>query len=177
MGRIEKEVLKFIDLFISENKKSERNFKINLQKLIEKLSLLLNQLQDSDISEDTILINTDGSSKGNPGPARIGIIMKNTHNNVILKEQKDIGISTNNQAEYAAVIEALKICIDKGYKKIILRSDSEVIINQINNKFKVNNTLLKELYTKVKELEDKFDSIKFVHVKREDNKEADLLSQ
>lgn len=179
MGKLKEEVFSIIQNFITNNKnKDEKVFISNLQKLINSLSLLKNKnLAFGPITEDMVIINTDGSSQGNPGKARIGIQIKDHLNNILLKEAKDIGIRTNNQAEYIAVIEALKIALNKEYKKAILYSDSEVIINQINNVYKTKNPKLKELYFQVKELEKKFVFIKFIHIKRDKNKEADILSR
>ncbi len=178
MGIIKDKVNKEIKTFIADNNNSnEKAFAANLSGLIKKLNFFLNQEIDNTITEDTIIIHTDGSSKGNPGEAKIGVIIKDASGQILHKIQKEIGISTNNQSEYTAVIEALRFALDKGYKKIILRSDSELIINQINNVYKISNTVLNTLYKEVKELEKRLDFIKFIHVRREFNKEADLLSR
>ncbi|MBU1075906.1 MAG: ribonuclease HI family protein, partial [Spirochaetes bacterium] len=167
-----------INSFITENKNVDlKLFTLNLQHLNDKLSFFLNKNNDNDITPDTVLINTDGSSKGNPGYAKIGIIIKGASGKVLLKEQKEIGIKTNNQAEYIAVIEALKIALEKKYERILLFSDSELIINQINNSYKIKNDILRDLYNNVKILEKRFKFIKFNHISREFNKEADLLSR
>ena len=145
MGKLKQEVFTLIQNFITENKnKKDKVLITNLQKLINSLTLLLNQNLDIPITEDMVIIHTDGSSQGNPGKAGIGIQIKDHLNNIILKESRDIGIRTNNQAEYIGVIEALKIAQNKKFKKVILYSDSEVIIKQINNEYKIKNPELKK---------------------------------
>jgi len=178
MGKLSNEVFNLIKNFITKNKNKEQKlFILNLQNLIKSLTIILNKNLDIPITEDTVIINTDGSSQGNPGKARIGIQIKNHLNKILLKKSKNIGMKTNNQAEYIAIIEALKIAVDKKYQKVILYSDSEVIIKQINNIYKVKNLELRKLYNYVKELESYFESIKFIHIKREKNKTADILSK
>ncbi len=177
MGKLKEEVFNSIQSFITNNKnKDNKVFISNLQRLVNSLFILLNKNLDIPVTEDMVIINTDGSSQGNPGKARIGIQIKDYLNNIILKESQDIGIRTNNQAEYMAVIEALKIALNKKFKKAVLYSDSEVIIKQINNLYKIKNPELKKLYLKAKELEKQFTFIKFIHIKRDKNKEADILS-
>lgn len=178
MGQLKEEALNLLLSFISTNQKVENKvFFSRLQELVKDLTILQNQNSDHIISEGTIIVNTDGSSRGNPGKAGIGIQIKDHLNNIILRDSRKIGIKTNNQAEYTAVIEALKICREKGYKKVLLYSDSELIIKQINNEYRIKNPELKILNREVKELEKGFESIKFIHVKREKNKEADRLSR
>ena len=178
MGKLKEEVFNLIQNFITENKNIDKNiFLENLQKLNNSLTIFLNQNLNIPITEEMVIINTDGSSRGNPGEAGIGIQIKDHLNNIILKKSKDIGIRTNNQAEYIAIIEALKISLDKSFKKVILYSDSEVVIKQINNQYKIKNAELKKLYNEIKELENQFEYIKFIHVKRERNKGADILSR
>ena len=178
MGKLKENVLSLIKNFISSNKNKDNGiFTGNLQELINSLTIILNQNSNISITEDMVIIHTDGSSAGNPGKARIGILIKDHLNNIILKKSKDIGIKTNNQSEYSAVIEALKISRGKKFKKIILYSDSQVVINQINNLYKIKNPELKKLYYKVKELEKYFKHIKFIHISRKKNKIADVLSR
>lgn len=178
MGKLKKEIFQVIDFFVAENKNIDtKQFIGNLQKLINQLTLFINKNYDINITEDTVVINTDGSSRGNPGEAKIGIVIKNSSGNVLLKEQKEIGVYTNNQSEYHAAIESLRISLVKKFKKVVLFSDSEVMIKQINNEYKVNNPQLKKLYNEIKTLEKQFEFIKFIHIKREKNKEADRLSR
>lgn len=178
MGKLKEDVFNLIKNFSAENKNKDRKVFIhNLQELINTLTLILNKNFDIPITKDMIIIHTDASSMGNPGKSGIGILIKDHLNNIILKESRDIGIRTNNQAEYIAIAEALKISLEKKFKQVILYSDSEVVIKQINGIYRVKDAALKMLYEEIKSLESRFDTIKFIHIRREKNKEADILSR
>lgn len=124
------------------------------------------------MSKNKIEIYTDGGSRGNPGPSAAGFTVNG------IGYGKFLGINTNNFAEYTAVILALKkaIEISEGKSKQVdvdLKSDSLLLINQLNGKFKVKALNLKPLFAEVCELRSEFKSVKFTHVYREKNKEAD----
>jgi ribonuclease HI len=118
----------------------------------------------------------DGCSKGNPGSAGIGA--------VIYKEGVEIWASckyignkkTNNESEYLALIFGLESAIENNIKSISVCGDSLLVINQINNIYKVKNQNLHELYERVVGLKSKFDYIDFNHVLRKYNKRADYLA-
>lgn len=119
-------------------------------------------------------VNIDGASRGNPGLSAIGIVVKSGEN--ILKEYgKVIGIKTNNQAEYEALKKALEICegLDN---EINILSDSELLINQRNLKYKVRNQELKMITREISNLEKKFDKITYRHIPRKKNSKADHLA-
>lgn len=118
---------------------------------------------------------TDGGSRGNPGPAAYGFVVKNGQE--IIKEGFDtIGVATNNVAEYTAVIEALKF-LSNSFKNQNLDFfiDSELVVSQLNGKFKIKNAAIRDLIVKVKELENIFKKITYTHIPREKNREADAL--
>lgn len=125
---------------------------------------------------DEIEIYIDGAAQKNPGPAGIGIIFKVTDDNICFKLSKFIGICTNNQAEYIALIESLKEAIKRNFKKVIIYSDSELVVNQLNEKYKVKNSILYRYYKEAKELMQEFDFIEIKTIKRWDNREADILA-
>ncbi|MCX7832021.1 MAG: 6-carboxytetrahydropterin synthase QueD [Actinobacteria bacterium] len=122
-----------------------------------------------------VIVYTDGASRGNPGPAAIGGVILTEDMQVLEKFSEIIGQATNNQAEYQAVIEALNRA--KKYKpdEVEIRTDSELIVRQISGQYKVNSETLKGLLDKINNLSSSFNKVKFVHVKREENSEADRL--
>ncbi|MEK9130434.1 MAG: ribonuclease HI family protein [Patescibacteria group bacterium] len=119
-------------------------------------------------------IFTDGGARGNPGPGGIGVVIK--YDNKVLEFSEYIGHSTNNQAEYLAVILALKEAKKIDVKEIDFYLDSELVVNQLNRKYKVKNQELSILFIKVWNLSLEFKKITFTHIPREQNKEADRLA-
>lgn len=122
-----------------------------------------------------LIIYTDGGARGNPGPAAIAAVIDNK------EYHETIGEATNNVAEYKAVIMALKkakqqIGKDKAKEtEIEIRSDSELIVNQLNGVYQIKNEGLGELFVEVWNLKQEFKAVSFKHVRREDNKKADKL--
>jgi ribonuclease HI len=117
----------------------------------------------------------DGASKGNPGPAGIGaVIFANSEGKHEIK--KFIGIATNNQAEYTALLTGLQAALDLGANKLQIFSDSELVINQLKGTYQIKDEKLKTLYLKAVELSGKFKEISYQHVPREKNKIADALA-
>ncbi len=122
---------------------------------------------------------TDGASRGNPGPSGIGVVAKYETGELIFQHFKYIGLRTNNQAEYTALIEGInKLKNLKESKDIdlIVNADSQLMIRQLSGKYKIKNIKLRELKNKVDDLLGSFKSVKFVHIPRELNKEADRLA-
>jgi len=122
------------------------------------------------------IINADGASRGNPGPAAIGAVIRDEAGNVTGRISRAIGITTNNQAEYAAIIAALEKAISSGARQVIVKSDSELVVNQINGRYKVKNTALRPLYQKVVRLTGGLEKFSVSYVPREQNAEADALA-
>lgn len=120
-----------------------------------------------------VILHTDGGARGNPGPAGIGVVLEIGDNKKQFK--KYIGEATNNQAEYEALILGLTEAIKIGAEEIDCYLDSELVVKQLNNEYKVKNEGLAPLFIKVYNLRHKFKKIKFIHIFREDNKEADKL--
>ena len=121
-------------------------------------------------------IYTDGGSKGNPGPSSIGGVGY-LNGKKIFEFKKSIGIATNNDAEYRALIEGLEQVINfKNLKRIEFFSDSRLMVNQVNGFFKVKNGKIKEYILKIRVLEQEIGlPISYHLVPREQNVEADLL--
>ena len=120
-------------------------------------------------------LNFDGCSKGNPGPSGIGAVIYRLTDEEWCGCQY-IGIKTNNQSEYSALILGLKEAISRNIKQLYVNGDSLLVINQVNGVFKVKNSKLFELHEEVMELIKQFDYIEFNHVYRDHNKRADQLS-
>jgi len=123
-----------------------------------------------------LIINTDGAARGNPGPAAIGVTLKDDAGNTVSRISRAIGVTTNNQAEYQAVIAGLARAVTLGARNVILRSDSELVVQQITGRYKVKNTVLRGLYVKVFKIASSLDSFSISYVPREHNYEADYLA-
>lgn len=123
----------------------------------------------------TAKLYTDGGSRGNPGPSAMGIALLDENNNVILKTSGYLGITTNNQAEYQALIKGLEIATSRGIAELSVFMDSELIIKQLNGQYKVKKAELIPHYHAVKQLEKNFDIVTYSHVRREYNQIADSL--
>ena len=120
---------------------------------------------------------TDGGSKGNPGPSSIGIVFYLNGKNVF-EHKESIGIATNNDAEYKALIEALKQILNSKlqFTKIEFYSDSRLMVNQVNGLFKIKNGKIKEYVFKIRSLEMEIKyPITYSYIPREKNTVADNL--
>lgn len=128
-----------------------------------------------------IIIYTDGGSRGNPGPSAIGIIFCNEKGQKIKEYSEYLGELTNNEAEYQAVIFGLKKFKALFGKKLAknteieLRSDSELLIKQLQGEYKILDQKIQPLFLKVWNLKIDFKNVKFRIISREKNKEADKL--
>ena len=129
-----------------------------------------------------IIIYTDGGSRGNPGKAAIGVVFCNEMGQEIKKFGEYLGDGlTNNDAEYQAVIFALKKFKAVFGKKIAeiseveIRSDSELLVNQMNGKYKLENEKIQKFFIEIWNLKIDFENVKFKAIPREKNKEADAL--
>lgn len=127
------------------------------------------------------IIHCDGGSRGNPGPAAIGVILTDEKGKVIKEYAEKIGRATNNEAEYESMIFALqKAKLLFGGKKaktmeIEIRTDSEFVVKQMNGKYKILDRKIEQLFLKTWNLKIDFGEVKFIHVPREKNWEADKL--
>ncbi|NIP32106.1 MAG: reverse transcriptase-like protein [Candidatus Dadabacteria bacterium] len=123
----------------------------------------------------SIEVYIDGASRGNPGESGIGIVINYKNGNK--KEiKKYLGIGTNNQAEYTALITALESLKEESKNKIIIHTDSQLVANQINGLWKVKDPDLKLLFLKAKESINNFSDLTIKHIRREFNKEADRVA-
>lgn len=125
----------------------------------------------------TIQAFTDGGSRGNPGPAGIGVVLRNAVTNEVLEEHaRFLGTTTNNQAEYRAALLALERAHALGATHVELVADSELMIKQAKGEYKVKNPGIQEVFRELKRLEALFESVQYRHVRREFNTHADALA-
>jgi ribonuclease HI len=120
------------------------------------------------------ILYTDGGARGNPGPAAIGAVLYDG-GKVVFKISKTIGNATNNQAEYAALIEGLNTALEHKIEELSCRLDSELIVKQLKGEYKIKEEHLKPLALSVFRAANRFKYISYSHVPREQNKLADEL--
>ena len=134
------------------------------------------------MKQDKIIIYTDGGSRGNPGPAGVGVVISTSQGKVLKEYSSDIGVRTNNEAEYEAIILALskvKHLFGKEKAKnleIEVRTDSQLVARQLKGEYKLNKEKLFPLFIKIWNLKIELGKISFVEIPREKNKEADRLA-
>lgn len=124
-----------------------------------------------------LIIYTDGASRGNPGPASYGFSIRNEKGRILYEEGKYLGITTNNFAEYSAVLSALEYVENemRDTKEISFLMDSKLVVEQLSGRYKIKSPNLKPLISKIKELEENL-VISYKHIPREFNKDADFLA-
>jgi ribonuclease HI len=136
---------------------------------------------ESNKKTEKLIIYTDGGSRGNPGEAAIGVVIQDSNGEKIKEYGERLGIKTNNEAEYTAVVFALKkvkqlFGKEKAKKmNIEMRMDSQLAVRQLSGQYKIETEKLFPLFIAVWNLKMDFASIHFVHVPREKNKEADRM--
>ena len=121
-------------------------------------------------------MSCDGASRGNPGPAGIGVSIVADDGSVVDEIARGIGETTNNVAEYTAVIDGLSRAGELGARTVTLRSDSLLLINQLTGSFRVKSPHLVPLHRRARSLAAGFDRVSFEHVPRERNQDADRLA-
>jgi ribonuclease HI len=123
---------------------------------------------------DVFTIHTDGAARGNPGPAAYSYVIEGPGlADIEVKER--LGETTNNIAEYAALVHALEHANTLGAKRLEVRSDSDLMVQQMNGNYRVKNEGLRPLYEQARQLCRRFDSVNIRHVRREENTRADRL--
>lgn len=121
-------------------------------------------------------VYTDGGARGNPGPAGIGAVFYDDKGQLVAEISRYLGVATNNQAEYQAVIDALQKARTLGASELSFFMDSELAVKQLNREYKVKNKDLAPLFLSVYNLSLGFKKVSFTHIRRELNKEADKLA-
>lgn len=123
-----------------------------------------------------LIIHTDGGARGNPGPAGIGAVVCDEEKNVIAEISRYIGETTNNQAEYRALLAGIEKAKEIGAEELSFYLDSELVVKQLNREYKVKNPELAPLFVKIWNKTLEFKKVTFHHIRRELNKEADRLA-
>lgn len=123
-----------------------------------------------------LIVNTDGAARGNPGPAGIGVRITTPDGSVVDDIAEGLGEATNNVAEYTAAIRGLERASELGADDVTLRSDSQLLINQLSGRYRVKTPHLVPLHRRARALAAGFPTIRFEHVRREHNAEADRLA-
>lgn len=120
--------------------------------------------------------NIDGGSRGNPGPASYGVVIRDPKGEVIARLKKYIGRMTNNVAEYYGLVAALDYAQSNNIRALRIESDSELLVKQMRGQYKVKSEDLKPLFERAKKMSQSFTSFRIDHVYREQNAEADALA-
>jgi ribonuclease HI len=120
--------------------------------------------------------NIDGGSRGNPGPASYGVVIRNPSGEIVARLKKYIGRTTNNVAEYYGLIAALDYAQSHKIRALRVESDSELLVKQMRGQYKVKSADLKPLYENARKLSQGLASFRIDHVYREQNSEADALA-
>jgi ribonuclease HI len=118
----------------------------------------------------------DGGARSNPGPAGYGVFIVDDQGAVLAELYEPLGTATNNVAEYRGLIAALQWAADRELKQLIVKGDSQLIIEQMRGNYKVKHEGLKPLYLRARLLVMQIGDVRFEHVRREQNTEADRLS-
>jgi ribonuclease HI len=118
----------------------------------------------------------DGGSRGNPGPAAYGVRVEDADGGVIERFSRAIGTATNNVAEYQGLIAALEWASARGYDRLRIRSDSELLVRQMRGEYRVKNPGLQPLHQQARALASRIGAVTFEHVRRELNADADRLA-
>jgi len=122
-----------------------------------------------------VVIHTDGGARGNPGPAGIGAVIKDDSGKILAEVSEYLGETTNNQAEYTAIIRGLERAKELGAQEVDMAMDSELAVKQLNREYRVKHPEIAKRFMEVHNLLHAFKKVTFRHVRREQNTEADAL--
>ena len=123
-----------------------------------------------------LTIHTDGAARGNPGPAGAGAYIQDQDGKLVSEEFRYLGEATNNVAEYEALLLGMECARELGASRIEMRADSELVVRQLTGVYRVRNPALQKLHARVQQLAREFESVRYTHVRREQNREADRLA-
>lgn len=122
-----------------------------------------------------LTVNVDGGARGNPGPSAIGMVVRDDSGQVVLERAEKIGEATNNVAEYRALIAGIGLAKELGADEVDLIGDSELVVKQVQGRYKVKNAGIKPLHAEAKAALAGFSDWTISHVRRESNADADRL--
>ncbi|MBI4238508.1 MAG: ribonuclease HI family protein [Deltaproteobacteria bacterium] len=124
----------------------------------------------------TYTLFTDGAARGNPGPAGIGVVIRDGTGTIVAEIAEYLGETTNNQAEYRALLRGLEQAVALGAEGVQVRADSELMVRQMLGQYKVKHPELRPLYEQARQLVAKVAQFAIQHIPREQNHEADALA-
>jgi probable phosphoglycerate mutase len=127
-------------------------------------------------SEKWLIAHCDGGARGNPGPAGYGAVVQSEDGETLAELSEFLGIRTNNYAEYSGLLGVLAWALEHGHRRLRVVSDSELMVKQIQGKYKVNSPDLKPLWTEARSRIAKLDEFQITHALRHKNKDADRLA-
>lgn len=127
------------------------------------------------LDKETLYVSSDGGSRGNPGPAGIGGVAFDHTGTVLAEVCEYLGETTNNVAEYYALVRILEESAGLGFKRIEVRVDSELVVKQVRGEYRVKSEALKPYVARVRKLLRPYSSVQVMHIRREKNKECDRL--
>jgi ribonuclease HI len=123
-----------------------------------------------------IVAYIDGGARGNPGPAGYGVRIEDEQGQLVNEFHGYLGSSTNNVAEYNALVAALRYAQENGFREMRVKSDSELLVKQMNGEYRVKHPGLQPLHQQARALAAKLDRVSYEHVRREQNADADRLA-
>jgi probable phosphoglycerate mutase len=123
-----------------------------------------------------ISAHCDGGARGNPGPAGFGALIQDAEGRVLAELSEFLGIQTNNFAEYSGLLATLDFALGHGYQRLRVISDSELMVKQVQGKYKVKSPGLRPLYEQAKQKIARLEGFEIVHALRHKNKDADRLA-
>ena len=129
-----------------------------------------------DSGKDWIHAHCDGGARGNPGPAGFGALIQDHQGNVLAELSEFLGIRTNNYAEYSGLLAVLEYALEHGHRRLKVVSDSELMVKQIQGKYKVNSPDLKPLWQEARNRIARLEAFEIAHALRHKNKDADRLA-
>jgi len=122
-----------------------------------------------------LTVNVDGGARGNPGPAAVGVVVRGPDGEVLEERGERIGRATNNVAEYRALLLGIELARAQGATELELIGDSELVVRQVEGRYKVKDATMKELHGEVKRALGDFEGWSIRHVRRTENADADRL--
>ncbi|HKY31626.1 MAG TPA: ribonuclease HI family protein [Candidatus Polarisedimenticolia bacterium] len=123
-----------------------------------------------------MIANIDGGARGNPGAAGFGVFVQDAAGREVASLYGYLGTQTNNVAEYAGLLAALRFVRRRGARSVVIRSDSELLVRQIEGRYRVRNPVLQRLHAAAVSLMREIGDVKVQHVRREQNADADRLA-
>lgn len=127
------------------------------------------------MKHEELTLYTDGGSRGNPGPAALGVVLKDGAGETVESYGEYLGETTNNQAEYRALLSGIRKALALGAKRLKVYMDSELIVKQMKGEYRVKDKELAKIYLLIHNEIIHLKKVEFHHVRREHNKEADAM--